>query len=95
MAFSKFSGSTKSGFFSSGSFQNFIGFKICSWFCSNSFVSNLLRFLKIGFVVLGQVLVSKRFLFAKSAFSGWRSFGSGQASEIGYIFSAKVSASLG
>ena len=64
-------------------------------FCSNSFVSNLLRSLKIGFVVFSQVLVSRRFHFAKYAFSGWRSFWSGQASEIGYIFLAKVSASLG
>ena len=63
-------------------------------FCSNSFVSNLLRSLKIGFVVLGQVLVSKRFHFTKSIFSGWRFLWSSQVLKIGFKVLAKALASL-
>jgi len=44
---------------------------------------------KIGFVILVKVRASRRFHFAKSIFSGLRSFWQSQALKIGYTFSAK------
>jgi hypothetical protein len=44
---------------------------------------------KIGFVILVKVRASRRFHFAKSIFSGLRSFWQSQALKISYIFSAK------
>jgi hypothetical protein len=50
---------------------------------------------KIGFVILVKVRASRRFHFAKSIFSGLRSFWQSQALKISYIFFSEVSASLG
>ncbi len=44
---------------------------------------------KTGFVLLGQVLASKRFHLANFAFSGLRPFWSSQVFKSGYIFSSK------
>ncbi len=63
MVFSKVSCSIKSGIFSSGGFQNFIGFKLAHGFGSKSFVLNLLRFLKSASRFSVKVLASKRFHF--------------------------------
>ena len=94
MVFSKVSASIKSGIFSGGNFQNFIGSKSAHVFGSKSFVLNRLRFPKSASRFLAKVLAGKRFHFAKSAFSGLHFFWQNQASKIDYIFSAKVFASL-
>ena len=82
--FSKVSGSIKSGIFSGGNFQNFIGFKIKSRFLFKKFRVKLAQVSKIGFMVFGQVLVSKQFHFAKSVLSGLRFFWQSQVSKIGF-----------
>ena len=73
LVFSKVSCSIKSGIFSGGGFQNFIGFKSAHVFCSKSFVLSLLRFLKSASRFSVKVLASKRFHFAKSIFF-WLAF---------------------
>jgi len=75
-------------------FQILLVSKLVRNFYSNSFGSNLLRFSKSVSRFLGKVLASNSFHFAKSAFSGLHSFSQSQVPKIGYVFSAKVSASL-
>ena len=92
--FSKVSGSIKSGIFSGGNFQNFIGFKIRSRFCSKSFGSNLLRLLKLASRFLAKVLASKRSYFTKFVFVACVSFGKIRFLKLATFFSAKVSVSF-
>ena len=88
MVFSKISGSIKSGVFSGGNLQSFIGFKIGSWFLFKKFCVKLAQVSKIGFKVLVKVFVSRRFRFAQFVFYGLPSLWSSQVSEIGFkIFS--------
>ncbi len=94
MIFSKVSGSIKFGIFSGGGFPNLCFSKIGSCFGFKKFLVKFAQVSKIGFVVFSQVLVSKRFRLAMFAFSGLRSFWSSQVFKIGYIFSAKILASL-
>ena len=75
-------------------FQIFVSQKLAHGFYSKSFVPNLLRFLKLALWFSGQVLANKRFHLAKFIFHGLCFVRSSQVSEIGYIFSAKVSVSL-
>jgi hypothetical protein len=82
------------GLLAVASFQILLVSKLVHGFYSNSFGANLLRSLKSASRFLAKVLASKRFHFAKSVFSGLRSFGQSQVSKIGYTFSAKVLASL-
>jgi len=81
-------------FFCGGSFPNLSFSKIGSSFLFRRFLFKFAQVSKIGFEFLGQVLVSKRFYFAKPVFHGLRFVRSSQAFKIGYIFSAKISASL-
>jgi len=94
LVFSKFSGSVKFGIFSGGSFPNLCFSKISSCFWFKKFRVKFSQVAKIGFVVFSQVLASERFRLAMFAFSGLRSFWSSQVFKIGYIFSAKILASL-
>jgi len=92
--FSKFSGSIKFGIFSGGSFQNFIRFKIGSWFWFKKFRVKSAQVAKIGFKVFSQSLGKQVVSFCKVRFCGLRFFWQSQVSKIGYIFSAKVLAGL-
>jgi len=92
--FSKFSGSIKFGIFSGGSFQNFIRFKIGSWFWFKKFRVKSAQVAKIGFKVFSQSLGKQIVSFCKVRFCGLRFFWQSQVSKIGYIFSAKVLAGL-
>ena len=71
--FSKVSASIKSGAFSGGSFQNFIGFKIGSWFWFKTFRVKLAQVSKIGFVVFSQYFGKQAVSFGKIRFS-WLAF---------------------
>jgi len=78
----------KSGIFSGGYFPSFGFSKIGSRFWFKKFRVKFAQVSKIGFVVFGQVLVSKRFHFAKSVFHGLRFVWSSQVSKIGFkVFS--------
>jgi len=74
LVFSKVSGSIKSGVFSGGNFPNLFFFKIVSGFWFKKFRVKSAQVYKIGFMVFGQVLVSKRLHLAKSVFYGLRFF---------------------
>ena len=63
-------------------------------FCSNSFVSNLLRLLKSASRFSGKVLASKQFYLAKSVFLGLRFVWLSQVSKTGFNFLSKVLVSL-
>ena len=75
-------------------FQIFVSRKLAHGFCPKSFVSNFLRSLKLASWFSGQVVANRRFHLAKLICPGLCFVRSSQVSEIGYIFSAKVSASL-
>ena len=84
--FSKFSGSIKFGIFSGGSFQNFIRFKISSWFWFKKFRVKSAQVAKIGFKVFSQSLGKQVVSFCKVRFCGLRFFWQSQVSKISYIF---------
>jgi len=71
--FSKFSGSIKFGIFSGGSFQNFIRFKIGSWFWFKKFRVKSAQVAKIGFKVFSQSLGKQVVSFCKVRFL-WLAF---------------------
>jgi len=87
--FSKFSGSIKFGIFSGGSFQNFIRFKISSWFWFKKFRVKSAQVAKIGFKVFSQSLGKQVVSFCKVRFCGLRFFWQSQVSKISYIFFSK------
>jgi hypothetical protein len=87
-------GFAKVSIFSGGNFQNFIGFKIGSWFLFKKFRAKSAQVSNIGFRVFSQSLGKQVLSFCKVRFSGLRFFWQGQVSKISYIFSEKVSASL-
>ena len=64
----------------------------CFWF--NKFRVKFAQVSKIGFVVLGQVLASKLFHFAKSVFVAFVLFGQVKFLKSASRFSVKVLASL-
>jgi hypothetical protein len=70
-------------------------FKIDSWFLFKKFRLKLAQASKIGFKVFSQSSGKQAVSFCVVRFFGLRFVWSSQALKIGYIFSAKVSASLG
>jgi hypothetical protein len=95
LVFSKVLASIKSGIFSGGNSPSFGFLKIGSCFWFKKFLFKFTQVSKIGFVVFSQVFGKQVVSFGKVRFFWLASFWSGQALKIGYIFSAKVSASLG
>ena len=86
--FSKSFGLFKSGLLAVVIFQNFIGLKIGSCFCFKKFRVKFAQVSKIGFKVLAEILVSKRFHFAKPCFYSKGFFLQSQVYEIDFkIFS--------
>ena len=75
-------------------FQIFVPQKSAHGFCSKSFVSNLLRFLKLASKFSVRVLVRKGFIRQSLLFLACALFGQARFSKLASRFLAKVSASL-
>jgi len=87
--------SIKFGVFSGGDFQNFIGFKIGSCFCSKSFGSNFLRSLKSASRFQAKFWQAIGFILQSPFFHGLHFFLQSQVFKIGFKVFRKIFGKFG